>query len=87
MSNGKTAHDDFAFIPGAVSYTENNYNEPKDVPRKQRTTELQQTPEDPAEERLTSFRELLSNFAATTTAHGVGKIAGASSLPDACCGV
>ncbi|XP_078379821.1 acid-sensing ion channel 2-like isoform X1 [Oculina patagonica] len=79
MSNGKKVHDDFALIPGAVSYN-NNYNATKDVHPKQRTTELQQTLEDPGEEGRVSFRTLLTNFASTTTAHGVGRIAEGSSL-------
>ena len=61
-----------------MSYPDNN-SETKDVPLKKHTTELQETPEDPGEEKPTSFKKLLTHFAATTTAHGIGRIADASS--------
>lgn len=67
-------------IPGAVRGTENHVAV-RGFHHNQRTEELHENPGDPKEEKQVSFRKLLSNFAATTTAHGVARIAAASNLP------
>ena len=74
----------YSFIPGAVIYTDNNGNslDERSVMHNHRTTKLrQQTTEDHEEKEPSSFKKLFSSFAASTTAHGVSNIAGASSLP------
>ena len=67
-------------IPGTVSVTENHV-EITGIHHNQHTNEVHENQGDPKEERQVSFRKLLSNYAATTTAHGVGRIAAASNLP------
>lgn len=75
----------FSGIPGVVNYTDisaNSLCQGNRVELEQRTTELQQDSTADLEEprRPSSFRERLSTFAASTSAHGVGNIAAASSL-------
>lgn len=71
----------FSFIPGAVNYKINNDYEERNALRNQRNTELQQqAAEDQEEKRHSSFKNLVSSFAASTTAHGLGNIAAASSF-------
>lgn len=67
-----------SLIPGAVSCTDDHV---AIIHRNQPTNEHHENPGDTKEERQISFKNLLSNFAATTTAHGVGRIAAASNLP------
>ena len=73
----------FSFIPGAVNYTDNTNRDGRSVLRSQRTENLQQPSiDDQEEERPLSFGKLVSNFANSTTAHGVANIAAAKSLPN-----
>lgn len=69
-----------SLIPGAVSCTENHVAI-KGIHHNQPVTELHENSGDPKDETQVSFKKLLSSFAATTTAHGVGRIAAASNLP------
>lgn len=72
----------FSLIPGAANYTDIDHYERRKVFQNQLSTELhQQSTEDDGEERPSSFKKLLSTFAASTSAHGVGNIAAAPSLP------
>ncbi|PFX30949.1 Amiloride-sensitive sodium channel subunit gamma-2 [Stylophora pistillata] len=78
MSSGKIVHDNYACIPGAVGYSENS-SEIKEFPLKKKTTEIQESQGDFDKAEPSSFKKLLTHFAATTTAHGVGRIANAKS--------
>lgn len=73
----------FSYLPGAVNYTaaDSSCESKSDLCNEQAKEDTNSFPEDKEEERPSSFRRLVSNFAASTTAHGVANIAAANSLP------
>lgn len=73
----------FSCLPGAVNYTaaDSSCERKNDLFYQQAKEHTNSFPEDNEEERPSSLRRLVSNFAASTTAHGVSNIAAAKSLP------
>ena len=73
----------FSCLPGAVNYTaaDSSCERKNDLFYQQAKEHTNSFPEDNEEERPSSLRRLVSNFAASTTAHGVANIAAAKSLP------
>ena len=73
----------FSCLPGAVNYTaaDSSCERKNDLFNQQAKEHTNSFPEDNEEERPSSLRRLVSNFAASTTAHGVANIAAAKSLP------
>ena len=73
----------FSCLPGAVNYTaaDSSCERKNDLFNQQAKEHTNSFPEDNEEEPPSSLRRLVSNFAASTTAHGVSNIAAAKSLP------
>ncbi|XP_068692090.1 acid-sensing ion channel 1C-like [Montipora foliosa] len=85
MSKGNDICDDFSRIPGARDFpvSKGNTSLKRSIllPGQQTISHQQEATTDHKERELSSFREVLSTFADSTSAHGVGNIAAASSLP------
>ena len=75
----------YSRIPGAIDFpvSKGNTSLKRSIllPGQQTISHQQEATTDHKEREPSSFREVLSTFAASTSSHGVGNIAAASSLP------